>query len=163
MEAMSADGGSVMGAARGLASRLRAAWGLPGPAGPAGVASADQNGTRDHQAREASEASIASGARRGSGGRGGSGARGGVPESAELGSDDPRSDRQADAHVPRLLRNAAAWSWRLLLVAAVAYLAFKVADALRLVVLPLIAALLATALLHPLTSLLRRAGLRPLA
>ena len=160
---MSADGGSVMGAARGLASRLRAAWGLPGPAGPAGVASADQNGTRDHQASEASEASRASSARRGSGGRGGSGARGGAPESAELRSDDPRSDQQADAHVPRLLRNAAAWSWRLLLVAAVAYLAFKVADALRLVVLPLIAALLATALLHPLTSLLRRAGLRPLA
>ncbi len=65
--------------------------------------------------------------------------------------------------MPRLLQNAAAWSWRLLLVAAVAYLAFKVADALRLVVLPLIAALLASALLHPLTALLRRAGLRPLA
>jgi predicted PurR-regulated permease PerM len=154
MEAMSADGGSVMGAARGLASRLRAAWGSAGPAGPAGVANADQNGTRDHQASEA---------RRGSGGRGGSGARGGASESAEPGTDDPRSGRQADVHVPRLLRNAAAWSWRLLLVAAVAYLAFKVADALRLVVLPLIAALLATALLHPLTSLLRRAGLRPLA
>jgi len=38
-----------------------------------------------------------------------------------------------------------------------------VADALRLVVLPLIAALLASALLQPFTSLLRRAGLRPLA
>jgi predicted PurR-regulated permease PerM len=88
--------------------------------------------------------------------------RGAAPEPAGPATDDPRSDRPADAHVPRLLRNAAAWSWRLLLVAAVAYLAFKVADALRLVVLPLIAALLATALLHPFTALLRRAGLRPL-
>jgi predicted PurR-regulated permease PerM len=150
MEAMSADGGSVMGAARGLASRLRAAWGSAGPP-------AEQNGTRDHQGRGSSQAGEASqtGEARG--------ARGDAPELAGPGTDAPRGDRHADAHVPRLLRNAAAWSWRLLLVAAVAYLAFKVADALRLVVLPLIAALLASALLHPLTSLLRRAGLRPLA
>jgi len=61
--------------------------------------------------------------------------------------------------VPRLLQQAAAWSWRLLLVAIVIYLGFKAASALRLVVLPLIAALLLTALLQPLTSLLRRAGM----
>jgi predicted PurR-regulated permease PerM len=61
--------------------------------------------------------------------------------------------------VPRLLQQAAAWSWRLLLVAIIIYLGFKVASALRLVVLPLIAALLLTALLQPLTSLLRRAGM----
>jgi predicted PurR-regulated permease PerM len=60
--------------------------------------------------------------------------------------------------VPVLLQQAAAWSWRLLLVAAVAYLAFKVADALRLLVLPFITALLLTALLQPLTARLRRAG-----
>jgi len=65
--------------------------------------------------------------------------------------------------VPNLLRNAAAWSWRLLLVAAVAYVAFKIADALRLVVIPLIAALLLCALLQPLSAVLRRAGLPPLA
>ena len=67
------------------------------------------------------------------------------------------------AQVPRLLQQAAAWSWRLLLVAAVIYLGFKVASALRLVVLPLIAGLLLTALLQPLTSWLRRVGLPPLA
>jgi predicted PurR-regulated permease PerM len=65
--------------------------------------------------------------------------------------------------VPPLLRNAASWCWRLLLVAAVLYLAFKIADALRLFVIPLIAALLLSALLQPLTALLRRAGLPGLA
>jgi predicted PurR-regulated permease PerM len=65
--------------------------------------------------------------------------------------------------VPPLLRNAAAWCWRLLLVAAVLYLAFKIADALRLFVIPLIAAVLLCALLQPLTALMRRAGLPPLA
>jgi predicted PurR-regulated permease PerM len=68
-----------------------------------------------------------------------------------------------DAQVPRLLQQAAAWSWRLLLVAVVIYLGFKVASALRLVVLPLIAGLLLTALLQPLTSWLRRLGLPRLA
>lgn len=57
-----------------------------------------------------------------------------------------------------MLRLAAAWSWRVLLVGLVIYLAFRAAAALRLVVLPLIAALLLTALLRPLTRRLRRAG-----
>jgi predicted PurR-regulated permease PerM len=61
--------------------------------------------------------------------------------------------------VPRLLQQAAAWSWRLLLVVIVVYLAFKVATTLRLVVLPFVAALLLAALLQPLTSWLRRAGM----
>jgi len=65
--------------------------------------------------------------------------------------------------VPRPLLRAAAWSACLLLVAAVAYLAFHVAQALRLLVLPLIGALLLTALLQPLTARLRRAGLPALA
>ena len=69
----------------------------------------------------------------------------------------------ADSSVPRLLKAAAAWSWRLILVAAVAYLLFKVADALRLLVIPLIASLLLSALLQPLTRLLRRIGLSALA
>jgi len=68
-----------------------------------------------------------------------------------------------DAQVPRLLQQAAAWSWRILLVGAVIYLAFHAASALRLVVLPFIAALLVTALLQPLTGRLRRAGLPALA
>ncbi len=64
--------------------------------------------------------------------------------------------------MPRLLQQVAAWSWRLLLTAAVIYLAFRVADYLRLVVLPVIAALLLTALLEPAVSWLRRHEWPPL-
>jgi predicted PurR-regulated permease PerM len=65
--------------------------------------------------------------------------------------------------VPRWLQRAAGWSWRLLLVGLVVYLAFRVASVLRLVVLPCVAALLLTALLHPLLSRFRRLGLPALA
>jgi predicted PurR-regulated permease PerM len=67
------------------------------------------------------------------------------------------------AEVPGWLQRAAGWSWRLLLIAVVLYLAFRVASTLRLVVLPCIAALLLTALLQPLAGRLRRAGLPALA
>ncbi len=72
-------------------------------------------------------------------------------------------DRIATVHVPALLRHAAAWSWRLLLVAVVVYLAFKALVALRLLVLPCIVALLLCALLQPLTARLRRIGLPAVA
>ena len=65
--------------------------------------------------------------------------------------------------VPRWLRHAAGWSWRLLLVGIAVYLAFRVASTLKLVVLPCVAALLLTALLRPVQSRLRRAGLPALA
>ncbi|HBW20663.1 MAG: AI-2E family transporter [Streptosporangiaceae bacterium] len=75
----------------------------------------------------------------------------------------PAADPAApDAQVPGPLRQAAAWSWRLLLVALVIYVAFRLAVDLRLVVLPLIAALLLTALLQPLTARLRRVGMTDL-
>ncbi len=67
------------------------------------------------------------------------------------------------AQVPRWLQRAAGWSWRLLLVGIVVYLAFRVASMLKLVVLPCGAALLLTALLQPVQSRLRRAGLPALA
>jgi predicted PurR-regulated permease PerM len=66
-----------------------------------------------------------------------------------------------DASVPPVLQRSAAWSWRLLLVGLVIYLAFKFAVELRLVVLPFIAAVLLTAFLQPMTSWLKRKGLRP--
>ena len=44
--------------------------------------------------------------------------------------------------VPRALQRAADWSWRLLLIGLLIYVAFRVASALALVVLPCIAALL---------------------
>lgn len=65
--------------------------------------------------------------------------------------------------VPRLLQQLAAWSWRLLLVGLLIYVAFRLASALRLVVLPCFAAMLLTALLQPLTARLRKAGLPSLA
>jgi len=68
----------------------------------------------------------------------------------------------ADA-VPRWLRVSAGWSWRLLLLAALLYVAGKVAALLYLVIVPCAAAILLTALLQPLTARLRRAGLGPLA
>jgi predicted PurR-regulated permease PerM len=65
--------------------------------------------------------------------------------------------------VPGLLQRAAAWSWRILLVGLLIYLAYRVATTLRVVVLPCIAALLLTALLQPVTSRLKRTGMPALA
>ena len=65
--------------------------------------------------------------------------------------------------VPRWLRVSAGWSWRLLALAALLYVAGKVAALLYLVIGPFAAAILLTALLQPLTARLRRAGLGPLA
>ena len=87
------------------------------------------------------------------------------PERPEAGPpEDERPDPPTPAgQVPRWLQRAAGWSWRLLLVGLVLYLAFRVASVLRLVVLPCVAALLLTALLHPLLSRFRRFGLPSLA
>src|SRR5262252_5088996 len=65
--------------------------------------------------------------------------------------------------VPGWLQLTAGWAWRLLVVGVVIYLTFRLASALRIVVLPFIAALLLTALLQPLNQRLRRAGLPALA
>jgi predicted PurR-regulated permease PerM len=84
----------------------------------------------------------------------------------EPGTGPPRAGGSGDqpaGHVPGWLQRAAGWSWRLLLIGIVIYLAFRVASVLRLVVLPCVAALLLTALLHPLLSRFRRLGLPALA
>jgi predicted PurR-regulated permease PerM len=67
------------------------------------------------------------------------------------------------SHVPGWLQTGAAWSWRLLLLAAAVYLVARVLGVLYIVVVPCVAALLLTALLQPLTGRLRRAGLPALA
>ncbi len=72
-------------------------------------------------------------------------------------------DRPGVQNVPRSLQQAAAWSWRILLVGFLIYIAFRVASTLRLVVLPCLAALLLTALLEPLTARLRKLGMPSLA
>jgi hypothetical protein len=87
--------------------------------------------------------------------------RPGKPEQArvpERGAGSPESSR-----VPGWLQTGAAWSWRLLLVAAVIYLVVRVLGVLYIVVVPCVAALLLTAVLQPLTARLRRAGLPNLA
>jgi predicted PurR-regulated permease PerM len=65
--------------------------------------------------------------------------------------------------VPPPLEWAAAMAWRLLLVAIVAYLAARLLARLRLVVVPLLAALLLTSLLGPPVEWLRRRGWPSLA
>jgi len=65
--------------------------------------------------------------------------------------------------VPGWLERAAGWAWRLLILGALLYVMVRLVSALRLVVLPCVAALLLTALLQPLTQRLRRAGLPALA
>ncbi|HEY7431770.1 MAG TPA: AI-2E family transporter [Streptosporangiaceae bacterium] len=88
-------------------------------------------------------------------------------DSAAAGDDNEPADWPdppgGDPWVPGWLHRAAGWSWRLLVLAAVIYLGLRVVSALRLVVLPCVAALLLTALLQPLASRLRRAGLPALA
>jgi predicted PurR-regulated permease PerM len=60
---------------------------------------------------------------------------------------------------PRWLQTAAGWAWRLLIVGLLVYVLARIASALRIVVLPCVAALLLTALLQPLTARLKRAGM----
>jgi predicted PurR-regulated permease PerM len=86
---------------------------------------------------------------------------------------DPRATDPRATDVPRWLRVSAGWSWRLLLlagllyvagkVAGLLYVAGKVAALLYLVIVPFAAAILLTALLQPLAARLRRVGLGPMA
>ncbi|HET8642499.1 MAG TPA: AI-2E family transporter [Pseudonocardiaceae bacterium] len=66
-----------------------------------------------------------------------------------------------DADIPRGLRIVAAWSWRLLVIAAVGVVVFNVVSRLKLVVVPLVIALLLSALLAPAVRWLRGARVPP--
>jgi len=88
----------------------------------------------------------------------GDGASGPLPPDAA----PPGAQAAPAADVPRWLRVSAGWAWRLLLLAALLYVAGKIATLLYLVIVPLAAAILLTALLQPLTARLRRSGLGPL-
>jgi predicted PurR-regulated permease PerM len=76
---------------------------------------------------------------------------------------DRRVTVSGQNRVPGWLQTGAAWSWRLLLLAIVIYLIARLVGILYIVVVPCIVALLLTALLQPLTSRLRRAGLPTMA
>jgi predicted PurR-regulated permease PerM len=60
--------------------------------------------------------------------------------------------------VPQGLATAAAWCWRLLVIGALLYFVGKLALHLKLVVVPLLTALLLTALLAPIASRMKRWG-----
>jgi predicted PurR-regulated permease PerM len=87
----------------------------------------------------------------------------GYPPGAHTAAGPPGPPDAPAALVPRWLQAAGAWSWRVLIVAAVVYLLYLVARRLTVVVVPCLAALLLTALLQPLTARLHRAGLPRLA
>ena len=73
-----------------------------------------------------------------------------------------RPDSAPHGQMPRWLQTAAGWSWRLLLLGLLLYVIARIASALRIVVLPCVAALLLTALLQPLTARLKRTGMPPI-
>jgi predicted PurR-regulated permease PerM len=87
----------------------------------------------------------------------------GQPEQASAAIPDRRENIAEHNRVPGWLQTGAAWSWRLLLLAAAIYLIARVIGVLYIVVVPCTAALLLTALLQPLTARLRRTGLPSLA
>jgi putative heme transporter len=70
---------------------------------------------------------------------------------------------RAAQHVPVALRVGAGWSWRLIAIAAAAYILLIVIGRIRLVVIPVLAGLLISALINPLAHRLRRAGVPRLA
>jgi predicted PurR-regulated permease PerM len=85
------------------------------------------------------------------------------PDRARAEAPDRRAIVPEQSRVPSWLATGAAWSWRLLLLALAIYLIARVVGILYIVVVPCIAALLLTAVLQPLTSRLRRAGLPNMA
>jgi predicted PurR-regulated permease PerM len=167
---MSTDGERTAEATRGLAGRLRAAAASVRSAAraPAAIAPARAAMMRSDTppasaaapTAPAAHAPARSGRERSRRDRSGQHAEGTDGQGRRLG---PPILQAAQSNVPGPLVNAAAWAWRILLVAAVVYLAFKVAVALRLLVLPFIAAVLLCALLQPLAGRLARAGLPQLA
>ena len=84
---------------------------------------------------------------------------------ADTPADTPagRPETPAASRAPRWLQTAGAWSWRLIAIGVVVYFGAQVISALRIVVLPCVAALLLTALLQPLAARLRQAGMPALA
>ncbi|MDQ1653789.1 MAG: putative heme transporter, partial [Cryptosporangiaceae bacterium] len=74
------------------------------------------------------------------------------------------SEPSIDEGVPRGVRVAAAWAWRVLILGAVGYLLFKVFGMLSLLMIPVGISLLLAAMLSPGVSWLVRHGLpKPLA
>jgi predicted PurR-regulated permease PerM len=71
----------------------------------------------------------------------------------------PSSDQPTRERVPQFLVDVGGWCWRLVVIGLVVIGIAKLASRLELVVVPLLTALLLTALLHPINARLRRARL----
>jgi predicted PurR-regulated permease PerM len=133
-----------------------------GRAATDGVA-ADETPPGGESSRPVAENGVAKGAAENGAAPGGvpSAAAAETPGQAAPGGGPPPELRAGS--VPRWLQTSAAWSWRLLLIAAALYVAARMAALLYIVVVPCGAAILLTALLQPLTARLRRRGMSPLA
>jgi predicted PurR-regulated permease PerM len=80
------------------------------------------------------------------------------PEAPEAPADlHPSTSSRDDADVPHSLRIAAAWSWRLLVIGIVGWALLKVVGTVSIVIIPVIIALLLSALLAPAVGWLLRA------
>src|SRR4051794_11450168 len=66
---------------------------------------------------------------------------------------------KVDDGIPRSVRVAGAWSWRIVLFVAAIYVLLRVVALLRVVVIPVAVALLLAALFQPVTAWLRRRGM----
>ncbi|MEV0713461.1 AI-2E family transporter [Asanoa sp. NPDC050611] len=64
-----------------------------------------------------------------------------------------------DDGIPRGVRVAGAWAWRIVLFVAAAYLLFRVMGLLRIVLIPVVVAILLAALLEPVAAAMRRRGM----
>jgi predicted PurR-regulated permease PerM len=64
-----------------------------------------------------------------------------------------------DDGLPRGVRTAGAWAWRIILFIAAAYLVIRVVSLLRVVVIPVVVALLLAALFEPVAAGLRKRGM----
>ncbi len=76
--------------------------------------------------------------------------------------EDLLASTSAGAGIPRWVSTGAAWSWRLLLMAAAVFVLGQVFDKLRLIIVPVVAALFVSTILVPPARWLRRHRLPPL-
>ena len=80
-----------------------------------------------------------------------------LPAEPELDLTHSTTSSRDDVHVPWGLRIGAAWAWRLIAIGIVVYALLNVFGRIRIVIVPLLIALLLTALLAPAVGWLKRA------
>lgn len=75
--------------------------------------------------------------------------------------EERRRDPMGNAAVPRGLQVAGSWAWRIVVLAAAAWVLLEIIARTQLVIVPVAVALLLSALLQPMAGALVRRGLRP--